>query len=86
LCAFWNGEINCSSVVVPLKFHAKEGVSLPVCGHIVFFLEDGEEMVGMFLSCVFYFKVVNNQQEGNEARFVSEQTMGIVSWVVTMVG
>jgi hypothetical protein len=56
----WHGEVNLSLGVVPVKGDADIMTASPVCGDLVVFLEDLEEMLRVFFSAVFDTKVVHH--------------------------
>ncbi len=51
------------AIIVPVNFHAKVSVSVPVNGTFVVFLENLCKMVGVLLSNVLDVKVINTESE-----------------------
>jgi hypothetical protein len=45
-------------VVIPVHVNADVSVASPVGGDLVMFLEDVEEMVGVFFSDIFYTEII----------------------------
>ncbi len=58
-----NQELDPAAVVVPIHVHAKAGLSVPVNGTFVVFVENLCKMFGVLLPNVLDAKVVNTESE-----------------------
>ena len=64
------GEVDFSSFIVPIKCESNVFFSFPFFWYLIVLFEYTYELVVMFFSLVFYFKVLNYQGETYMLTFV----------------
>ena len=72
-----HGDIASFLIVIPIDGEPQKFVAFPVGRDLVELLEDGNEMVGVFLADAFYSEVVNCEGKGYIAHLVTEETRGV---------
>ena len=80
----WHGEVNLSLGVVPVKGDASVMRAGPVCGDLVVFSEDLEEMLRVFFSAVFDTKIVRHKGELDGMPFVGPESRDELTLAVAM--
>ena len=63
-------QVHTFVAIIPVQIDTKVTCALPIMGDRVIFLEGVHEMLGMFLSDIFYAEIIHAEGEDNGMPFV----------------
>jgi hypothetical protein len=67
----WHRYVKRARSVIPMEFYPTVKISGPVFNKLVFCFLTGHEVIGMFLSNVFYSEIVHDKGERDGSPFVA---------------
>ena len=76
------GEFDCAIDVIPFEVHPTVGLSCPIDGGFVLFLEVGEEGVSVCFVSILHAEVIDDEGERKRFNGVCEEAWCVRRWVV----
>ena len=81
-----HGDVKCLLFVIPLESNPTVEITVPIYGEFIFLLDACDEVVNIFLTFVFYIKIIDDQREGDGPGCVFPKTWGLFALKVSVGG